>query len=115
MQAGSDLAFAPSFQGNLRARYEFDLTATLGAYVQPQISYSASKQTDVIDINRIELDSYFLANLAVGVEADRWSAELFGQNLFDERAPISGNFVNDRKRIIYNRPLTVGLRVSFDY
>ncbi|MDG6080061.1 TonB-dependent receptor [Erythrobacter litoralis] len=115
VQAGSDLAFAPSFQGNLRARYEFGLNTALDAYVQPQISYSASKQSDVIDINNIELDSYFLTNLAVGVEADRWSAEVFGQNLFDERAPISGSFVYDAKRVVYNRPLTVGLRVSFDY
>ena len=40
---------------------------------------------------------------------------LFGENLFDERAQISGNFVNDRARITTNRPATVGMRVSFDY
>ena len=113
--AGSDLAFAPSFQGNVRVRYEFDLTSDLEAYVQPQLSYSASKFTDIIEINKLELDSYTLVDFATGVSKDSWSFEIFGENLFDERAQISGNFINDRARIVVNRPLTVGMRVSYDY
>ena len=113
--AGEELAYAPGFQGNARVRYEWDLSDSLMAYVQPQVSYSASKFTDIIEINKIELDSYFLADLAVGVKADQWSFEVFGDNLTDERAEISGVFGNDRERIITNRPLTVGMRVSFDY
>ncbi len=113
--AGEDLAFAPSFQGNLRARYEWDLNQNLGAFIQPQISYSASKFTDIIEINKLQLDSYTIVDLAAGVSGDQWKFEVFGENLFDERAQISGNFVNDRARITTNRPLTVGFRVSFDY
>ncbi|MBX7526026.1 TonB-dependent receptor [Qipengyuania vesicularis] len=112
---GEDLAFAPSFQGNLRLRYEWDLSSDWMAFIQPQVSYSASKFTDVIEINKLELDSYTIANLSAGVKSDQWSVELYADNLFDERAQISGNFVNDRARITTNRPLTVGLRVGFDY
>ncbi|MEM7690154.1 MAG: TonB-dependent receptor [Pseudomonadota bacterium] len=112
---GSDLAYAPSFQGNIRARYEWDLNSTLEAYVQPQFSYSASKFTDIVQINNIQLASYFIADLAVGVKGDRWNVEIFGENLNDERAQISGIYGNDRERIVVNRPLTVGVRVGFDY
>ena len=112
---GSDLAYAPSFQGNLRARYEWDLNSTLEAYIQPQISYSGSKFTDVIEINKIELASYTVVDLSVGVKGDQWRVEVFGENLFDERAQISGNFGNDRSRLVVNRPLTVGVRFGFDY
>ncbi|KUO57025.1 MAG: TonB-dependent receptor [Sphingomonadales bacterium BRH_c3] len=112
---GSDLAFAPSFQGNMRVRYEWDLSSTLGAYIQPQLSYSASKFTDIIEINKLELDSYTVFDLSAGITADQWKFEVFGENLFDTRAEISGNFVFDRARITTNRPLTVGMRVSFDY
>lgn len=112
---GEELAFAPSFQGNLRVRYEFDLTNTLGAYIQPQVTHSASKFTDIIEINKLELDSYTVFDFAVGLEQDQWNVELYADNLFDERAQISGNFVNDRARIVTNRPLTVGVRVGFDY
>ncbi|MXO94817.1 TonB-dependent receptor [Erythrobacter aquimaris] len=113
---GSDLAFAPSFQGNLRVRYEWDLNDNLEAYVQPQISHSANKFTDVIEINKLELDSYTIVDLAAGVRTQSgWNFEVFADNLNDERAQISGNYVNDRPRISTNRPRTIGLRVSFDY
>ena len=112
---GSDLAYAPSFQGNIRARYEWDVSDTLEAFIQPQMTYSASKFTDIIAINNIQLDSYTTFDLSMGVKADRWGFEIFGENLSDERAEISGVFGNDRERIITNRPLTVGMRVSFDY
>ena len=77
---GSELAYAPSFQGNIRARYEWDLNDTLEAYVQPQLSHSASKFTDVVEINKLELDSYTLVDLSVGVKADSWRVEIFGEN-----------------------------------
>ena len=115
VNVGDPLAFAPEFQGNIRARYEWDISSDLEAWVQPQFTYSASKFTDIIDINAIELDSYAIVDLSVGVAADQWRVELFGENLFDERAQISGNFVNDRARITTNRPLTGGVRVTFDY
>jgi len=112
---GEPLAFAPEFQGNIRMRYEWDLSSTLEAFVMPQFTYSASKFTDIIEINKIELDSYSVVDLSAGVVADQWRFEVFGENLFDERAQISGNFVNDRPRISVNRPMTVGFRVSYDY
>ena len=113
--AGEELAYAPSFQGNIRMRYEWDVSDTLEAYIQPQMTYSASKFTDIIEINKIKLDSYTTFDLSAGVKADRWGFEVFGENLSDERAEVSGVFGNDRERIIINRPLTVGMRVSFDY
>lgn len=112
---GEELAFAPGFQGNLRARYEWDLNSNLEAFIQPQVTYSASKFTDIIEINKIKLDSYTVFDLSAGVVADRWRFEVFGENLSDKRAQISGSFGNDRARIVTNRPLTVGMRVSFDY
>ncbi|MEP0392270.1 MAG: TonB-dependent receptor [Erythrobacter sp.] len=112
---GSDLAYAPSFQGNIRARYEWDVSDSLEAFIQPQATYSASKQTDIIAINNIQLDSYTTFDLSLGVKAEQWKFEIFGENLSDERAEVSGTFGNDRERIITNRPLTVGMRVSFDY
>ena len=112
---GSDLAYAPSFQGNLRARYEWDIGETLTAFVMPQVTYSAAKNTDIVKINSLRLDEYTVVDLSAGVSRDQWNFEVYGKNLFDERAQISGDFYYDRPRININRPLTVGMRVSFDY
>ncbi|MFK7842461.1 MAG: TonB-dependent receptor [Sphingorhabdus sp.] len=112
---GRSLAYAPSFQGNIRARYEWEAFGGLTAHVQPQITHSASSATDIIEINRITLNSWTTFGLSAGVSSDKWSFEIFGDNLTDERAEVSGNFVNDRARVTVNRPLTVGARVSFNY
>nr|WP_298894801.1 TonB-dependent receptor [uncultured Altererythrobacter sp.] len=113
--AGEELAFAPSFQGNMRVRYEWDASDDITAFIMPQVTYSSSKTTDIIEINKLELESYTVFDLSAGISKDQWSFELFGENLFDERAQISGNYINDRARITTNRPATVGMRVSFDY
>ncbi|WP_137679932.1 TonB-dependent receptor [Aurantiacibacter suaedae] len=112
---GSPLAYAPEFQGNLRARYEWDVSSELTMHVQPQVTYSSSKFTDIIQINRLQLDSYTTFDLAAGVTNDTWAFEVFGENLSDERAQIAGNFNFDVARVTVNRPLTVGIRVSYDY
>ena len=96
-------------------RYEWDLSDTLEAFIQPQVSHSASKFTDIIQINRLELDSYTLFDLSVGVSTANYKFELYGENLTDERAQVSGNFNFDRARITVNRPLTVGVRATYNY
>ena len=116
VHVGDHLAYAPSFQGNLRARYEWKIGSTgLKAHVMPQVVHSSSKYTDIIDINRIKLPSYTTFSLSAGVEKDNWSFELFGENLTDKAAKTSGDFYYDRARVVVARPLTVGMRVAFDY
>ncbi len=112
---GDELAYAPKFQGNLRVRYEWDLNSNLTAHVMPQMTHSASKYSDIIRINRLKLDSYTTFSATAGIAGDMWSAEIFGENLSDTRAQIAGSFNYDRARITTNRPLTVGMRVKFDY
>ena len=54
-------------------------------------------------------------DLSVGVSTANYKFELYGENLTDERAQVSGNFNFDRPRVMINRPLTVGLRVGYTY
>ena len=85
------------------------------AHVMPSIVFSSESFSDIITINRAEIDDWVMANLTVGVTSDSWGAELFIDNLTDERAEISRNFVFDRNSVTYVRPLTVGVRVSYDF
>ncbi|MEO1641912.1 MAG: TonB-dependent receptor [Pseudomonadota bacterium] len=120
VEKGASLAFAPEFQGNLRARYEWDLDYTidgsgLTAHIMPQIVFSDDSRSDIIEINSADIDSYVVANLTFGVTADNWTAELFASNLTNEYAELSNNFVNDRERVTPMRPRTIGLRVGYDF
>lgn len=113
--AGSPLAFAPEFQGNLRARYEWELAGGSLAHVMPQIVHSSEAFTDIIEINKTELDSWTTLAMTAGLTRDNWTAEVFGNNLTNERAEISGNFVFDQSRVTVMRPRTIGIRFSVNY
>ena len=91
-----------------------DLGIGLTAHVTPELSYSDQSFSDVITINRDKIDSWTLVGLTAGVTNGRWSVDLYGENLFDEAAELSRNYINDRERVTLARPLTVGVRASFD-
>ncbi|MBB3062010.1 TonB-dependent receptor [Microbulbifer rhizosphaerae] len=115
VQVGDELAFAPKFQANLQARYEWEGFSGSTYHVMPHVTYSDSSYTDIISINRMELDSWAMLGLTAGITTDKWSAEFFGKNLTDERAELSGNFVFDRSRVSVSRPRTFGIRGSYHF
>jgi iron complex outermembrane receptor protein len=115
VQIGDELAFAPGFQGNLRARYEWDLSNGWLGHVMPSVSYSSESYSDIITINRDKIDSWFMAGVTAGVTTNSWSAELYVTNLTDERAEVSRNFVFDARRVTYAQPRTIGVRMSWDF
>jgi iron complex outermembrane recepter protein len=112
---GDELAFAPELQVNLQARYEWSLDSGITAHVMPHVSYSDEAYTDIININRLKLDSWVMVGITAGVTAEQWTAELFVDNLTDERAEVSGNFNYDRQQVTVARPMTAGVRLSYDF
>ncbi|TGY88174.1 TonB-dependent receptor [Marinicauda algicola] len=115
VRVGSPLAFAPEFQANLRARYEWALENGYQAHVSGQVTHSGDSQSDVIRINRITVDGYTTLELAAGLAGEQWSVELFGENLTNEAGETSSNFVYDRERATLLRPRTIGLRFGVEY
>lgn len=115
VREGDELAFAPTFQATLRARYEWGVGNGMTAHVMPNMSYSGEQFSDIITINRDLIDSWVLFGISAGVSTDRWGAEIFVDNLFNSDAELARNFVNDRQRVTYARPLTAGLRLSLGF
>lgn len=112
---GDELAFAPELQANLQARYEWSLDSGVTAHIMPHVSYSDEVYTDIITINRLKLDSWMMVGITAGVSSEQWSAELYVDNLTDERAETSGNFNYDRQRVSVSRPMTGGIRLSYNF
>ena len=115
VRVGDELAFAPEFQGNLRARYEWEMSGGMTAHVMPMISWSSESYSDIIRINRDRIDSWTMLDLSLGVSRDNWLVELYARNLTDERAEVSRSFVFDTKHVTYAQPRTFGIRASFDF
>ncbi len=115
VRKGDSLAFAPEFQTTLRARYHWELGNGLQAHVMPHLAYSDESYSDIIAINRQVVDSWLMLGFTAGVSNNQWSAELFVDNLTNEAAELSNNFVYDRDRVTLARPLTGGVRFSWNF
>jgi len=115
VKKGDSLAFAPEFQANLQARYEWTVGADMTVHVMPHIAHSAESYSDIISINRDRIASWTMMGLTGGISTDNWTAEVYVDNLTDKRAEMSRNFVNDVQRVSYARPRTMGMRVSFNF
>ena len=112
---GSDLAFAPGFQANFSARKEWGTSTGNTGHWQAQFNHSRASDSDIMEPNRATQASYFLANIRAGVSNDNWMAEMYIDNVTDERAEISNTFVFDRQRVAVIRPLNIGLRYKLKF
>jgi outer membrane receptor protein involved in Fe transport len=115
VRLGDPLAFAPEFQYNLRARYEWDVGSGRIAHIMPHITHSDEAFSDIITINRDRMSSWTMVGVTAGLSSNEWSAEVFVDNLTDERAEIARSFIYDRQRVTYARPLTAGVRLTYDF
>jgi len=112
---GDSLAFAPEVQFNLRARYEWSIGSGRQAHIMPHVTYSDEAYSDIITINRDKMDSWVMFGLTAGITDDRWSVDVFAENIGDERAEIANSFIYDRQRVTYARPFNGGVRVAYDF
>ena len=115
VRLGDPLAFAPEFQFNLRARYEWDIGNGRTAHIMPHVTHSDEAFSDIITINRDRMSDWTMWGVTGGVSVDQWSAELFVDNLTDERAELARSFIYDRQRVTYARPFTAGVRLTYDF
>lgn len=112
---GADLAFAPTFQGNMTARYEWDASSEFRAHVQGSAAYSSEQDTDIIEINRVTLDDWLILGGTAGISTDGWAATLFIDNITNSRAQTSGFFNQDVQRNVITRPRTIGARFAVNF
>jgi outer membrane receptor protein involved in Fe transport len=117
---GERLPYVPYFSYSANARYEHPLGASLKGYVQYDIAHKGDMWSDLRVTNpngfgRSLQPAYNISNLRFGLGApnDRWTAEAYVTNLFDENAVIYTNTANYDHRETTNEPLVVGLRFSY--
>ncbi|WP_084396893.1 TonB-dependent receptor [Henriciella aquimarina] len=111
---GSQLPLVPELQLTGRARYEW-MVGEYDVYAQGGFQYAGKSYSSLIQEIREEQDSYITADAAVGFGKEQWRAELFVENLTDERTELFINEQDDIRRITTSRPRTIGLRLSYDY
>jgi outer membrane receptor protein involved in Fe transport len=119
---GSPLAGAPSFEGNIRVRYDiafngYDMFAHIGAVHQSH-SLATTDQVKLDLQNRsiaYDLPPFTTYTGAVGVGKETWLVQVYGENLTDTRAQLFANYDQFYKAVTVNRPRTIGLRFSYKF
>jgi outer membrane receptor protein involved in Fe transport len=121
---GSVAAFSPKFQGNIRARYDWEVGAckpfisvglnyTGSMYNEPATYPSGEGVTTVsTTILRYLQPGYATVDASLGVSKDRWTVQLVGTNLADSEASTYTSTAQFIKTIVPLRPRVVNLKVS---
>jgi outer membrane receptor protein involved in Fe transport len=119
---GSPLAGAPTFQGNVRLRYDFRLRGyagfvQVGAIYQSQSYASTDHLTRDTEGNSIayKLPAFSSYDAAAGFDRGAWRVQAYGINLTDTRAQLYANFHQYYKGVTVSRPRTIGLRVNYKF
>ncbi|EWH08619.1 TonB-dependent receptor [Catenovulum agarivorans DS-2] len=111
---GSELPLTPKIKGNIRSQYSWPLGQH---WVDWHVSwiYSHSAWSSLVAEQREQQDGYHIVNTSVSLEAQSWQAQLYINNLTDERAELFINDQDDIRRVTVNRPLTLGVKVKYRF
>jgi iron complex outermembrane receptor protein len=128
---GTRLPITPRFKINGTARYEVPVGAAK-AHIQGVVAHQSSAASDLrtLFINALgqeanpaagtgRLKSYTTFDFAIGADWRLFSAELYIENAFDERAQLSRVIecgqCFQRPYIVTNTPRTIGLRAGYKF
>jgi hypothetical protein len=124
---GTTPAFSPKYQGNIHLRYDWT-TANYGAFIMGGLSYTGSMYnqpatytsgTGVIVPNTTFLrylqPAYTTFDASIGVNFDKWYAQLYGQNLGNNLASTFTSSAQFIKSEVPLRPRVVGLKIGANF
>jgi outer membrane receptor protein involved in Fe transport len=119
---GSPLAQSPAFQGNLRARYDFNIGA-YDAFAQvavmrrsDSLSTTDKLETDVAGHSiAYTLPAYTSGDASIGIAKDNWNLQLYATNVTDKRGIVYSTYAQRIKEDTVIRPRTLNLRIGYKF
>lgn len=114
---GDQLIMAPKYSYNISLQYSRDLTAALDLIARMDYAYVSKsyQRYESLAVDWMEIGDTDRLNARVGlIGAGGWEAELFVNNMLDERARMHVLYF-DEEDIATNRPRTVGLTARYNF
>jgi iron complex outermembrane recepter protein len=110
---------SPELTASFGGEYRFPIgLANLGGVLGTSMNYSSEKTLRSLTSNVLtqsESDSILQAVARLGVEADRWTAELYAENLFDEGGSVTAPDLGGAFNTVRLRPRTIGIQATFKF
>jgi len=112
---GSPLALSPKWQGNVRVHYDRPVSETMTFTSEFGANFVGGSYTQDIIAYNTKLPGYSLFDASMGVKQDKWSAQLYVQNLADGRPKTYVSRDDNIPLTSTVRPRTIGLRLNYNY
>ena len=136
---GSSLPFSPHVQADLRMRYDWNGAGRLKYWVSGGGSYTGSTYNQPstypsgemvssgatlgpngalvpgTTLLRYRMPAFAVFDAQVGIRRDSWSASIFGENLGNSHASTFTSSAEFIKSKVVLRPLTYGLKLTYDF
>jgi iron complex outermembrane recepter protein len=133
---GGITPFSPKFQGNIRARYEWEGAAGMGYFIGAGVNYTGAMfnqpatypdgnvpgNGNVLGPNgiivpattvlRYRMPGYAIADFQIGFTRDNLTVTLFGDNIFNSKASTFTNSAQYIKTSTIVRPFTYGIKIG---
>lgn len=117
---GDKFPQVPEWQGSLTSRYTWPISQQLSGFVSGDVAYVDGSGTQFNPSSPIYnvKDSYTVAAVKIGIRTERWTAQIFIDNVFDKLAQV--NIIEQAsnltpRAIVPNQPRTVGLNASIKF
>lgn len=81
----------------------------------PNANYQSVSYGDLARSAPFKIASYALVDLRAGIEGDKWTASLWGRNVFNKTYETSTGNIGDFITRYAGRPATYGVRLSYRY
>lgn len=114
---GNSLPYTPKYQLVVDGDYTIPVTDTLDASLGVNVNYRSSTNAGFGGDPRLAIDPYTLVDARIGIAASdqRWSATIYGQNIFNTYYWNNVARLSDVVRRYTGMPVTYGVRVSVKY
>ncbi len=117
---GDRLPYVPKWSVGLNADYEWNVKGRARAYVGGSLGYTGDRTVQFVnraaDGSIRKADGFTTLNLRAGAYVNRWSFEVYGKNLTDERGITSidqaGPLPNGALPLGLIRPRSIGISVG---
>lgn len=111
---GDPLPRVPEFKWNVSSRNNWE-AGGMQQYFQASLVYTGESWNSLFGQStatrgRHLQESYTIVNAAWGFDRERWGAEIFMRNVFDERGEVFRQAATWDSRVTTNRPRTIGVR-----
>jgi iron complex outermembrane receptor protein len=119
IEKGTRLPDIPRYKFGATAQYVYPLSSTLNLVLHGDASFVGNSYSrleagvnEALGLGNSKQPAYAIGNLRAGIEAERWSATLFINNVWDEFAALGDDNFGGFHR---NQPRTLGINLKYDF